>query len=49
MLEIDLSAHAEGIGLVRTEHMFFAPERIAIVREMIMATTPVARLPPLTH
>ena len=28
---------AEGIGLVRTEHMFFSPERIAIVREMIMA------------
>jgi pyruvate,orthophosphate dikinase len=28
---------AEGIGLVRTEHMFFAPERIPIVREMIMA------------
>jgi pyruvate, orthophosphate dikinase len=34
---------AEGIGLVRTEHMFFAPERIAIVREMIMAATPAAR------
>jgi pyruvate,orthophosphate dikinase len=28
---------AEGIGLVRTEHMFFAPDRITIVREMIMA------------
>jgi len=28
---------AEGIGLVRTEHMFFSPERIPIVREMIMA------------
>jgi pyruvate,orthophosphate dikinase len=28
---------AEGIGLVRTEHMFFAEDRIAIVREMIMA------------
>ena len=28
---------AEGIGLVRTEHMFFAPDRIPIVREMIMA------------
>src|SRR5438132_11229771 len=34
---------AEGIGLVRTEHMFFAPERIAIVREMIMATDPASR------
>lgn len=28
---------AEGIGLVRTEHMFFGEERIPIVREMIMA------------
>ena len=28
---------AEGIGLVRTEHMFFAADRIVIVREMIMA------------
>jgi pyruvate,orthophosphate dikinase len=27
---------AEGIGLVRTEHMFFAPDRIPVVREMIM-------------
>ncbi len=34
---------AEGIGLVRTEHMFFAPERIAIVRDMIMAGDPVSR------
>lgn len=29
---------AEGIGLCRTEHMFFAPERILAVREMIFAT-----------
>ena len=28
---------AEGIGLCRTEHMFFGPERIEAVREMIMA------------
>lgn len=28
---------AEGIGLCRTEHMFFAPERIKAVREMILA------------
>ena len=28
---------AQGIGLTRTEHMFFKPERLAIVREMIMA------------
>ncbi len=28
---------AEGIGLCRTEHMFFKPERIMAVREMILA------------
>ncbi len=28
---------AEGIGLCRTEHMFFAPERISAMREMILA------------
>ncbi len=28
---------AEGIGLCRTEHMFFDPERIVAVREMILA------------
>ena len=30
---------AEGIGLCRTEHMFFAPERILAIREMIIAST----------
>ncbi|MDD4839394.1 MAG: pyruvate, phosphate dikinase [Clostridia bacterium] len=30
---------AEGIGLCRTEHMFFAPERIAAMREMIVSDT----------
>jgi pyruvate,orthophosphate dikinase len=30
---------AEGIGLCRTEHMFFDPQRIAAVREMILAET----------
>jgi pyruvate,orthophosphate dikinase len=34
---------AEGIGLVRTEHMFFQPDRIPIMREMIMADTPAAQ------
>lgn len=29
---------AEGIGLCRTEHMFFDPSRIIAVREMILAT-----------
>ncbi len=28
---------ASGIGLCRTEHMFFGPERIKLVREMILA------------
>ena len=28
---------AEGIGLCRTEHMFFGEDRIAAVREMILA------------
>ncbi|HEV2053745.1 MAG TPA: pyruvate, phosphate dikinase [Methylomirabilota bacterium] len=34
---------AEGIGLVRTEHMFFKDDRIPIVREMIMAGDEQAR------
>jgi pyruvate, orthophosphate dikinase len=34
---------AEGIGLCRTEHMFFAADRIKAVREMICATTTEAR------
>jgi pyruvate,orthophosphate dikinase len=35
---------AEGIGLCRTEHMFFDAERIAAVREMILASKPEARV-----
>jgi len=34
---------AEGIGLCRTEHMFFAPERIGAVRQMIMANEEAGR------
>ena len=30
---------AEGIGLCRTEHMFFAEDRIPIMREMILASS----------
>ena len=30
---------AEGIGLCRTEHMFLAPERLPVVRRMILANT----------
>ncbi len=34
---------AEGIGLCRTEHMFFDPERILAVRQMIISNTDTAR------
>lgn len=35
---------AEGVGLCRTEHMFFESERLPIVQEMIMATSKAHRL-----
>jgi pyruvate,orthophosphate dikinase len=35
---------AEGIGLCRTEHMFFDTDRIAAVREMILAETQAGRI-----
>ena len=35
--KVALEFGAKGIGLCRTEHMFFAPDRINIVREMIVA------------
>ena len=34
---------AEGIGLCRTEHMFFDPARIGAVRQMIMSTEEAGR------
>lgn len=34
---------AEGIGLCRTEHMFFEPDRIPKIRQMILARTIKAR------
>jgi pyruvate,orthophosphate dikinase len=34
---------AEGIGLCRTEHMFFAEDRLAHVQKMILANTEVER------
>ncbi|MCF7797588.1 MAG: pyruvate, phosphate dikinase [Lentisphaeria bacterium] len=34
---------AQGIGLCRTEHMFFDPERISAMREMIVAEDETAR------
>jgi pyruvate,orthophosphate dikinase len=35
---------AEGVGLCRTEHMFFEQERLPIVQEMIMATSKARRV-----
>ena len=35
---------AEGIGLARTEHMFFGEERLPIMQEMIMAKTKEDRI-----
>ena len=40
---------AEGIGLCRTEHMFFEDERILAVREMIMAEDGEGRRDPLNR
>jgi pyruvate,orthophosphate dikinase len=34
---------AQGIGLCRTEHMFFEPDRIPKIRKMILSTTEEAR------
>ncbi|HWC66898.1 MAG TPA: pyruvate, phosphate dikinase [Acidimicrobiales bacterium] len=34
------SLGAEGIGLCRTEHMFLAPDRLPVVRRMILADSP---------
>jgi pyruvate, orthophosphate dikinase len=34
---------AEGIGLCRTEHMFFGEERLPVVQEMILADTEAGR------
>jgi pyruvate,orthophosphate dikinase len=37
--EVAIAFGAEGIGLCRTEHMFFGGDRITAVREMILADT----------
>jgi len=34
---------AQGIGLCRTEHMFFAPERLTVMQSLILADSPEAR------
>lgn len=38
-----ISFGAEGIGLCRTEHMFFAPDRIPLVQKMILADNELER------
>ncbi|MFA7685471.1 MAG: pyruvate, phosphate dikinase [Candidatus Gracilibacteria bacterium] len=40
---------AEGIGLCRTEHMFFAEDRIHFVRQMILAKNEEGRVKPLAE
>ena len=39
---------AEGIGLCRTEHMFFAEERLPIMQRMITASSPAERAEAIT-
>jgi pyruvate,orthophosphate dikinase len=41
--ELALRFGAEGIGLCRTEHMFFEPSRILVVRQMILANDTISR------
>lgn len=36
-IRIGLGFHAAGIGLVRTEHMFFSPERLIAMRRFILS------------
>ncbi len=40
---------AEGIGLCRTEHMFFDPQRIVHMRQMILASSEQERRAALAH
>jgi pyruvate, orthophosphate dikinase len=42
-------AGATGIGLCRTEHMFFAPERLEWIRAMILTEDPHQRQQALNH
>jgi pyruvate, orthophosphate dikinase len=41
--EVSRGFGAEGIGLCRTEHMFFGPDRIDAVRQMILADNKMER------
>jgi pyruvate,orthophosphate dikinase len=36
---------ADGVGLCRTEHMFFEPERLDLVRQMILAASAYSKWP----
>ncbi len=42
-VRVALQFGAEGVGLCRTEHMFFAESRLTAMREMIFAATPDER------
>jgi pyruvate,orthophosphate dikinase len=46
---ISFQAGASGIGLCRTEHMFFAPDRLPYVRKMILAEHTAERECALAH
>ncbi|MEO6198130.1 MAG: pyruvate, phosphate dikinase [Dehalococcoidia bacterium] len=39
-----LAFGAQGVGLCRTEHMFFHPERLTYVREMLLRAPEISRL-----
>ncbi len=41
--EVARNFNARGIGLCRTEHMFFEADRLTVMREMIFADTPADR------
>jgi len=42
-----LSFNAKGVGLARTEHMFFGEKRVLEMRKLILADTEIDRLAPL--
>jgi len=46
-IKIALAFGAKGVGLARTEHMFFGEERILEMRKLILAETTFERLRPL--
>ena len=45
--QVGIDFGAEGIGLCRTEHMFFSDDRIKLVRQMILAKNEEERKDPL--